>query len=113
MLGCNETVTLLQRREDGDMDVYTAVVIQTASWFGKAGMAATVKGLTPQNTCKVRIMARDMPPGVTPCKGDYMVRGVMKAIQRPADLEGAEYFLVTAVGDNRRGRLAHWVVSGA
>lgn len=113
MLGCNETVTLMQRLETEEGDRYKAVVIPRASWFGKARMAATAKGLVPQNTYKVRIMEADMPRGVVPCKGDYMVRGRAAAIQRPADLQGLKYFLVTAVGDNRRGRLAHWEVSGA
>ena len=30
----------------------------------------------------------------------------------PADFSGREYVLLTVVGDNRRGRLPHWSLSG-
>lgn len=111
MLMCEETVTLVHEERTDDGESYVCTVIQGASWYGKAAMAQTTEGITPQNTYKSRFPATVL---VQPHKGDFLVRGVVEIVKRaPADLKGREYFCITAVGDNRRGRLQHWTVSGA
>ena len=113
MLMCNEPVTLihLERYDDGER--YDVTVIEKASWYGKRVMTQTTKGAEPQNTYTVRI-PDSYVPDQPPEKGDYMVRGAhIGEVRRiPADIAEEEYFCITAVGDNRRGRLKHMVVSG-
>lgn len=113
MLACTETVTLVRplRRDDGD--AYVCTVIQGASWHRKAVVTLDGDGARPAPVCRVRVPAERMPQGLAPQEGDYLVRGVLEAVQRaPADLAGREYVLLTTVGDNRRGRFPHWFLSG-
>ena len=113
MLACTETVTLVHPVREDDGDNYTCTVIHGASWYRKAVIALDGDGAKPVPVCKVRIPAENMPEGVTPEEGDYLVRGVVESIQRaPAEFAEREYMLVTTVGDNRRGRLQHWALSG-
>lgn len=114
MLLCNETVTLVQAVRGKDGETYTCTPLTGASWYGKAVTIPTADGARIQNTYKVRLPAGTMPEGMKPRAGDYLVRGVVAAVTRaPADFAGMEYFLISAVGDNLRGRLRHWAVSGA
>ncbi|HIY38449.1 MAG TPA: hypothetical protein H9835_04825 [Candidatus Agathobaculum merdigallinarum] len=114
MLMCTETVTLIRAVRGKDGETYTCTPLAGASWYGKAVTVPSADGARIQNTYKARIPAENMPDGVTPCTGDYLVRGTVAQVTRaPADFAGMEYFLISAVGDNRRGRLQHWAVSGA
>jgi len=47
-----------------------------------------------------------------PEKLDYLVKGEISGVLKPADLKGSTYFQITAVADNRRGTLPHVAVSG-
>jgi hypothetical protein len=49
---------------------------------------------------------------IEPAVGDYVALGVVESIEMPSDLKQYDYFRITAVGDNRRGRLSHWRLSG-
>lgn len=49
---------------------------------------------------------------VEPKEGDFVVLGVVASIEKPSDLKNTEHFRVTAIGDNRRGKLPHWRLSG-
>lgn len=49
---------------------------------------------------------------ITPAPGDFVALGVIDGIEKPSDLKGVEHFRVTSVGDNRRGKLSHWRLSG-
>lgn len=111
---CNEPVTLIHLERYDDGENYNITVIENASWYGKRVMTQTTKGAEPQNTYTVRIPDVYVPDP-PPAKGDYMVRGAHAGeVERiPADIAEEEYFCITAVGDNRRGRLKHMVVSGA
>lgn len=114
MLLCSETVTLVQAVRGDNGETYACTPVAGASWYGKAVTVPSADGARVQNTYKVRIPADSMPPGVTPRTGDYLVRGAVTQVTRaPADFAAREYFLISAVGDNRRGRLQHWAVSGA
>ena len=114
MLMCTETVTLIHAVHGKNGETYTCTPLTGASWYGKAVTVPSADGARIQNTYKARIPAGNMPDGVTPCTGDYLVRGTVAQVTRaPADFEDREYFLISAVGDNRRGRLQHWAVSGA
>lgn len=113
MLMCNETVTLVQHIAELDGDRFVCVAVVGASWHGKAQMTVGTQGVSPQNTYQVRIPEDRLPTGVAPCKGDFLVRGVVASVTRPADFAQMEHFQVTAVGDNRRGRNPHWAVRGA
>ena len=113
MLACTETVTLVHPVREDDSDTYVCTIIHGASWYRKAVITQSADGAKPVPVCKVRIPAENMPEGTTPEEGDYLVRGVLEAVQRaPADFAGMEYMLATAVGDNRRGKLRHWSLSG-
>lgn len=114
MLMCNETVTLVHLVRGDDGETYICTQVTGASWHGKAVTVPSTDGARIQNTYKVRIPAENMPSGVTPCTGDYLVRGSVSQVrQTPTDFSDRECFLISAVGDNRRGRLQHWAVSGA
>lgn len=114
MLLCNERATLVQIHSGKDGEHYTCTELVGVSWYGKTVIISTEKGAKPQNTYQVRIPASRMPQDVVPKAGDFVVRGVVRNVTAaPQDLQGYEYFAVTAVGDNRRGRLSHWAVRGA
>lgn len=49
---------------------------------------------------------------IEPSLGDFVVLGVVASIEKPSDLKNTEHFRVTAIGDNRRGNLPHWRLSG-
>lgn len=113
VLACTETVTLVHLLRGDDGDTYLCTVIHGASWYRKAVTAIDGDGARPVPVCKVRVPAENMPEGVTPAEGDYLVRGVLEEVRRaPADFSGREYVLLTVAGDNRRGRLPHWFLSG-
>lgn len=117
MLACTETITVVQYVYDKetDTDAYICILIEGVSWFGKLVAAVENKGLTGAAKITVRIPAERMPSGVTIKRGDCVVRGTVKSVERQADLEGMEHFTVLSVGDNRRSKrkdLRHWVVSG-
>lgn len=114
MLMCNEQVTLVQCMHCADDDQYINIAINGASWFAKSVIDNQEKGLRTANILQCRIPASALPDGVKPCAGDYLVRGVLgQVIHAPQDFAQMEYFKITAVGDNRRGKLQHWRVTGA
>lgn len=49
---------------------------------------------------------------IEPAVGDYVALGEVESIELPSDLKQYDHFRITAVGDNRRGRLSHWRLSG-
>lgn len=112
MLLCNETVTLIRCKPDLDDEEYACTVIEGASWFGKAQITQQQGGFAGGLVVKVRIPEGRMPEGVIPQPDDYMARGRIERVKRIKDLDGTEHFKVMVVGDNRRGRLRHWAVSG-
>jgi len=113
VLACTETVTLVHPIRADDGDAYACIPIHGASWHRKAAIAPDGDGARPTPISKARIPAGNMPEGVIPGEGDYLVRGVLETVGRaPNDFAQREYMLVTVVGDNRRGRLRHWFLSG-
>lgn len=114
MLGCTETLTLVKHIASGDEDRYACVPVSGASWYRKRAVALSESGAKPVHTCICRIPADALPAGAVPAAGDFLVRGAVAAAGRPPrDFGALDYMQVTAVGDNRRGRLGHWSVSGA
>lgn len=108
MLGCNNVVTLIHH-EKGDDDIYICTPLSDASWFKKKTISTSGDGAKPANTYEARIMGTmDIPAAL----GDYIALGVVEAVEAPSDLEGIDHFRITAIGDNRRGGLAHWRFSG-
>lgn len=113
MLACTETVTLVHPVRGDDGDTYACTTIHGASWYQKAVVALDGDGAKPVPVCKVRVPAENMPDGISPEEGDYLVRGALDTVNRaPADLADREYALITTVGDNRRGRFPHWFLQG-
>ncbi len=113
MLACTETVTLVHPIRGDDSDSYRCTVIHGASWYRKAVISISVDGAKPVPVCKARVPEKNMPEGIFPKEGDYLVRGKLSAVLRvPVDLEGREYMMLTTVGNNRRGRFPHWFLSG-
>lgn len=109
MLGCTETVTVVHC----DGELYTASVFQGASWFDKTQVRTEDKGLVFANAVKVRIPAESIGTAALPRVGDHILRGALTdAVNTPADLAKHGARKILAVGDNRRGQLAHVVVIG-
>lgn len=109
MIACNETITLVKHTTDTDEDVYTCTTVTGASWFYKTVITTSGDGAKPANTYEVRVFSDE----ITPAPGDYIARGEVKDITKPSDLKAIEHFRITSVGDNRRGGLPHWRVSGS
>jgi len=109
MLGCDKTVTVV-RYED---EVYTKTILRGVSWHGKLKMTPEVRGLTATSLFTVRIPSDALPDGYFPKVGDVLALGeIRREITSPADLKPWSHFKALTVGDNRRGELAHVVVSG-
>lgn len=110
MLHCDETVTLIKHTTDNDRDTYNCIAVTGASWYAKTAISTSGDGAQPINTYEVRIMGTD---DLAPAPGDYVARGIVASITKPADLKGIEHFRIKSVGDNRRGNLPHWRLSGS
>ena len=108
MLGCDKTVTLIHH-EKGEDDNYICTVFENASWFKKITISTSGDGAKPANTYEARIMDKEDIPAAL---GDYIALGVVEAVEAPSDLAEIDHFRITAIGDNRRGSLAHWRFSG-
>lgn len=110
MLACTETITLVRHIADRDSDSYDCTVLGGASWFGKTIIVTSADGAAPASTYEARVMT---DADIQAKTGDFVVRGEISGVTKPADLKGREHFRITSIGDNRRGRLAHWRLSGA
>ena len=109
VIGCTETITLIHHIKDDD-DTYTCHTVNKASWHQKTTISTSADGAKPVNTFEVRVFGDFL--GVEPSLGDYVVKGVVEGIETPHDMKNTAYFRITAIGDNRRGGLAHWRLSG-
>lgn len=108
MLACDKTVTLVKC----DDETYTATVIRGVSWFDQTSIKMEGTGMVFANATKVRIPAAVVPQ-MLPKVGDQVILGTLPfglVVQKPADLAPYQPRKIMAVGDNRRGRLAHLVV---
>ena len=110
-LACTELVTLVHHVKTADSDLYVCYPIQGVSWYTKTETAVTADGAKAVNVYKVRIPEAVLP-SCLPEKLDYLVKGEISGVLKPADLKGSTYFQITAVADNRRGTLPHVAVSG-
>lgn len=108
MIGCDNIITVIHHIKT-DNDEYICTPYNNASWFEKVTISTSADGAKPVNSYVVRIMG-DIYVEVE--VGDYVALGTVSGIQKPADLKNINHFRVTAVGDNRRGSIAHWRVSG-
>ena len=108
MLGCENTITIIHHNKDVDGDTYVCTVYDKASWFKKLTISTSGDGAKPVNSYDVRIMGTmDIDISV----GDFVAIGIVGGIKKQSDIK-ADHFRVTAIGDNRRGGLAHWRISG-
>lgn len=113
MLECNETITFVRLIKGKTSDTYTCTVVNGASWYEKRITALQDNGLASATEVKVRIPTPNMPSDFIPLVGDFVCRGTVESIAKQADLQAYTHFRVLAVGDNRRGHLSHWAVSGS
>lgn len=111
---CDETVTFVHHIRTPDGDSYQCIPISGVSWYAQTAVVPQDKGLKTSNILKCRIPAERLPHA-RPQTTDFMVRGIVTEIQKSSDLKacGLEYFTITGVSDNRRGKNPHWAVSGA
>lgn len=111
MLACNETVTFVRRIAERDGDRYECKVVVGVSWYGKRGDQPSAQaGEAPRSECTVRVPASRVPKEL-PKAGDIVVRGILAEYTGRKSLEEREWFRISTVGDNRRGRfLPHLVV---
>ena len=108
MLECNNTVTLLHIDHNSDDDELQCIILENASWFKKNTITTSGDGAKPVNTYESRIMTeREIP--FSP--GDWLVLGAVESAETPSEVT-LDKFRITAIGDNRRGMLKHWRVSG-
>lgn len=110
MIACDQTITLIKHTAEKDSDTYSCTVVNGASWYAKTVISTSADGARPGNTYEVRIIGN---ADISPAPGDYVARGIVSNITKPSDLKAIEHFRITSVGDNRRGSLPHWRVSGA
>ena len=108
MLECTNTVTVVHHIKGADGDTYTCAVYDNASWFSRRTISTSGDGTKPANVYEVRIMVVEE---ITVSVGDYVALGAVNVVA-PSALAGYDHFRLTAVGDNRRGKLAHWRLSG-
>ena len=112
-LACDETITLVQLVEGEDEDTYTCTEINNASWFSKVAVTLEGEGVRSADLVKIRVPEENLPSGTTIRNGDYIVRGTISGtITKQSDLKNYERVTVISVGDNRRGELKHWAVTG-
>ena len=109
MLECKNTVTVIHHDKSTDDDLYSCTVYHNASWFKRNTIAISEKGARPSNSYECRIMGKN---DVVVALGDIVALGVVENYESKSDLDGIDYFSVSAIGDNRRGYLPHWRVSG-
>ena len=109
MLECNNTVTIIHHNKEADEDLYTCTFFEGASWYKRNTIATSADGAKPVNTYEVRIMGTD---AIKVSVGDYVALGKIISVEKPYDLKAVDHFRITAIGDNRRGHLAHWRLSG-
>ena len=111
MLVCNETVTFVRHIADPDGDRYECEVVVGVSWYGKRGDQLSAQaGEAPRSEYTVRVPASRVPKEL-PKPGDIVVRGILAEYTGRKCLEEREWFRISTVGDNRRGRLLpHLVV---
>ena len=105
---CDQTVTLVHHIKGDDGDTYACTTYEKASWFKKQTITTSADGAKPVNTYEVRILGTQ---DISPALGDYVALGAVSGVSKPSDLKG-DHFRVTSIGDNRRGTLAHWRLSG-
>lgn len=110
MLFADKTVTVVQHTAEETGDSYNCITMENASWFEKRAITSSKDGAAPANSFEVRVF--EFPEGFTPNAGDYVVKGAISAVNSPSDLNGKEYFRIKSVGDNRRGILSHWRMTG-
>ncbi|MBO7319038.1 MAG: hypothetical protein J6V06_03345 [Clostridia bacterium] len=109
MLQCDNVVTIIHHEKEPDGDTYTCTTKSDASWFKKTAITTAADGAKPSNIYEVRIMTDDF---IYISHGDYVALGIVLDIQKPADLKSVDHFRITAIADNRRGKLPHWRLSG-
>ncbi len=113
---CDESVTLIRHIRDIDGDRYEPVILRGVSWYGKLRISPSESGAAAVNEITVRVPKEVMPEGIAPEVGDYLAREEIDS-NTELDFEKVsalkELFEVLSVGDNRRGHLPHWRISGA
>ena len=90
-LACTELVTLVHHVKTADSDSYVCYPIQGVSWYAKTETAVTADGAKAANVYKVRIPEAVLP-SCLPEKLDYLVKGEISGVLKPADLKcGGEW----------------------
>ena len=111
MLLLGDEVVTLVKHIKGETDSYKCYSMSGVSWYQRTTITTSGDGAKPSNSYTARIPADQMPTGVVPDLGDYLVKGVITAVEKPTDITGSK-FRITAVGANNRGRLPHWRCDG-
>lgn len=110
MIACDQTITFIKHITETDSDTYNCVTVAGASWYAKTVITTSGDGAKPANTYEVRVFGN---ADISPAPGDYVARGIVESIKKPSELKAIEHFRITSVGDNRRGSLPHWRLSGS
>ena len=108
MFACTDTITIVRHVQTRKDDRYECEVVVGVSWHGKQGDSPDAHGEAPKKQYTVRIPA-ELAPEKLPKSGDLIVRGILAEFDKAA-LKEREYFRVSSVGDNRRGRFLPHIV---
>ena len=130
---CNEVITVLNEKKDGDYGVYYPTVIAGASWFCKIAVSVEEYGVKFADLFTVRIPAdadfggktyvdpiqykalEEVSGVFTLQPKDIIVRGIVTGDSHTFEdikEQFVEAFTILSVTDNRRARAKHWKVAG-
>lgn len=112
MLYADETVTCVHF--DKESRQYICTVISGASLYSAETRNIADTNETAKCETTMRIPEGNMPDGLTIQKGDFICFGEVSGINRRADIDQYDRFVVNEVRNNCRGRaLRHWKVVGS
>lgn len=113
ILACDEAVTYIAHSGAENADGYAMTLIDGASWYAKR-IYSPGDGAAVSTETIVRVPEENVPQGLRFSTGDYIARGDRTGSAfDPKLLQDPECFQITSIGDNRRGALPHWRISGS
>lgn len=94
------------------LDEWQAAQFSGVNWYGRQTVTVGDSGLNAADSYIVRIPTTEI---IEVSNSDIVVKGLVNdVITSPSDLKNYLYFVVTSVGDNRRGSesMQHWRIEG-
>lgn len=110
----NADITIYHKKYDpiARLDKWHSTQYQSVNWYGKQAATVGDSGLNTADSYLVRIPTTEF---IEIKSGDIVVKGLVNdIITGPSSLKAYTRFVVTSVGDNRRGTedTQHWRIEG-